>query len=54
VLGKQAINKKLLWNAIIGGGVTLFDWLHDVTKGEDPLRPWLTKIGIAIIVIVSS
>jgi hypothetical protein len=29
----------------------LFDWLHDVTKGEDTLMPRLIKIGIAIIVI---
>jgi len=29
----------------------LFDWLHDVTKGEDPLKPRLIKIAIAILVI---
>ncbi len=30
----------------------LFDWLHDVNKGEDTLRPKLVKISIVIIVII--
>jgi hypothetical protein len=34
-----------------GRCVTMFDWLNDVTKGEDSLRPRLTKIGIAILII---
>ncbi len=29
----------------------LFDWLHDVRKGKDTIRPMLIKIGIAIIII---
>jgi hypothetical protein len=32
--------------------MNLFDWLHDVTKGEDTLRPKLVKISIVIIVII--
>ncbi len=32
--------------------MNLFDWFHDVTKGEDTLRPKLVKISIVIIVII--
>jgi len=32
--------------------MNLFDWLHDVTKGEDTLRPKLVKLSIVIIVII--
>ena len=30
----------------------LFDWLHDVTKDEDTLRPKLVKVSIVIIVFI--
>jgi hypothetical protein len=32
--------------------VQLFDWLHDVTKGEDTLRPKLVKVSLIIFVFI--
>jgi len=30
----------------------IFDWLHDVTKGEDTLRPKLVKGSIVFIIFI--
>ena len=34
------------------GWMNMFDWFHDVTKGEDTLRPKLVKVSIVIIVFI--
>jgi len=32
--------------------MNLFDWLHDVTKGEDTLKPILIRTVIVLIVTI--
>ena len=29
--------------------MNIFDWLHDVSKGEDTFRPKMVKVSIVII-----
>ncbi len=31
--------------------MNIFDWLHDVTKGEDTLRPKFIRVLIILVVI---
>lgn len=32
--------------------MNIFDWLHDVSKGEDTFRPKMVKVSIVIILFI--